>query len=131
MRADLDTLLIAVYCAACSFFPAPLPEEKRRRGRPRKISDNELICLMVAQMLLGVPSERRFLPVAAWRLGHLFPVLPSQTTYKERCRQLAPKLVILWRAIAGDLTVRISERQRFNQVARDPYVRLGRLALVE
>ena len=74
MRADLDTLLIAVYCAACSLFPAP-PQGKPRRGRPQLIADNELICLMVAQMLLGEPSERRFLPVAGWRLGHLFPRL--------------------------------------------------------
>jgi hypothetical protein len=58
---------------------------------------------MVAQMLLGIPSERRFLPIAAWRLGHLFPKLPAQTTYNERCRQLAPKLVALWRAIAYEL----------------------------
>lgn len=94
--------MIAVYCAACSLFPAP-PEEKPRRGRARKITDNELICLMVAQMLLGIPSERRFLPIAGWRLGHLFRALPAQTTYNDRCRQLAPKLVILWRAIASEL----------------------------
>jgi hypothetical protein len=100
--ADLDTLLIAVYCAACSLFPAD-PEPKPRRGRPRLISDNELICLMVAQMLLGVPSERRFLPIAGWRLSHLFSRLPAQTTYNDRCRQLAPKLVTLWRAIACEL----------------------------
>jgi hypothetical protein len=92
VRADLDTLLIAVYCAACSLFPAP-PEPKRRRGRPRLISDNELICLMVAQMLLGIDSERQFLPIAGWRLRHLFPQLPAQTTYNDRCRQLAPKLL--------------------------------------
>ena len=67
MLADLDTLVIALYCAACSLFPAPA--SKPRRGRPVKITDNELICLMVAQMLLGYPSERQFLPVAAWRLG--------------------------------------------------------------
>lgn len=102
MRADLDTLLIAVYCAACSLFPSP-PEPKRRRGRPRLITDNELICLMVAQMLLGIPSERRFLPIAGWRLRHLFPHLPAQTTYNDRCRALAPKLVTLWRAIACEL----------------------------
>lgn len=102
MRADLDTLLIAVYCAACALFPAE-PERKPRRGRPRKITDNELLCLMVAQMLLGCPSERRFLPVAGWRLAHLFPALPAQSTYNERCRALAPKLVILWRAIAHEL----------------------------
>ncbi len=102
MCADLDTLLIAVYCAACSLFPAD-PEPKPRRGRPRLITDNELICLMVAQMLLGVPSERRFLPIAGWRLSHLFLRLPAQTTYNDRCRRLAPKLVTLWRAIACEL----------------------------
>lgn len=100
MRADLDTLLIAVYCAACALFPA---DPKPRRGRPEKITDNELIALMVAQMLLGHPSERRFLPVAAWRLRHLFPHLPTQSTYNERCRALAPKLVMLWRAISDEL----------------------------
>ena len=100
MCADLDTLLIAVYCAACSLFPA---DPRPRRGRPQTITDNELLCLMVAQMLLGQPSDRRFLGVAERRLGHLFPQLPSQSRYNERCRQLAPKLVTLWRAIACEL----------------------------
>lgn len=99
MRADLDTLVIAVYCAACSSFPAA----RKRRGRPQQLTDNELLCLMVAQMLLGQPSDRRFLAVAKRRLGHLFPTLPSQSRYNERCRQLAPKLVTLWRAIAYEL----------------------------
>jgi Transposase DDE domain len=99
--ADLDTLLIALYCAACSLFPAQ--EGLPRRGRPEKITDNELICLMVAQMLLGQPSDRRFLANADWRLRHLFPHLPSQSRYNERCRLLAPKLVTLWRAISAEL----------------------------
>ena len=100
MRADLDTLLIAVDCAACSLFPAP---EGRSRGRPQRTTDNEPLCLMVAQMLLGQPSDRRFLAVARRRLAHLFPQLPSQSRYNERCRALAPKLVTLWRAIACEL----------------------------
>ena len=100
MRADLDTLLIAVYCAACSLFPAP---RERRRGRPQLITDNELVCLMVAQMLLSQPSDRRFLAAARRRLGHLFPTLPSQSRYNERCRALAPTLTTLWRAIAHEL----------------------------
>ena len=58
---------------------------------------------MVAQMLLGIESGRRFLPIAGWRLRHLFPRLPAQTTYNDRCRALAPKLVTLWRAIACEL----------------------------
>lgn len=97
MRADLDTLLIAVYCAACALVPA---DAKPRRGRPQRISDNELLCLMVAQMLLQCPSDRVFLRRARRRLGHFFPYLPSQSSYNERCRRLVPKLVLLWKALA-------------------------------
>jgi hypothetical protein len=100
VRADLDTLVIALYCACCSLFPA---DPRPRRGRPQQVTDNELLCLLVAQMLLGQPSDRRFLASASRRLGHLFPRLPSQSRYNERCRQLAPKLVTLWRAIASEL----------------------------
>jgi hypothetical protein len=97
--ADLDTLVIAVYCAACALFPA---EAKPGRGRPELITDNELVCLMVAQMLLQAPSDRRFLCLAHWRLRHLFPHLPSQSRYNERCRRLVPKLLLLWKALAAE-----------------------------
>jgi hypothetical protein len=99
VRADLDTLLIAVYCAACALFPAG---RKPPRGRPQRITDNELLCLMVAQMLLQCPSERVFLRRARRRLGYLFPYLPSQSSYNERCRALVPKLVLLWKALAQE-----------------------------
>lgn len=98
MRADLDTLVIALYCAACGLFPS---QRTPRRGRPELISDNELLAVMVAQMLLQCPSDRLFLRRARRRLGHLFPYLPSQSRYNERCRALAPKLVLLWKAIAA------------------------------
>ena len=99
MRADLDTLLIALYCAACALFPA---DRAPRRGRPQLIDDNELLALMVAQMLLRCPSDRVFLRRARRRLGHLFPYLPSQSGYNERCRALVPKLVALWKALAAE-----------------------------
>jgi hypothetical protein len=99
VRADLDTLVIALYCAACGLFPA---ERTPRRGRPELISDNELLALMVAQMLLQCPSDRVFLRRARRRLGHLFPYLPSQSSYNERCRRLAPKLLLLWKALASE-----------------------------
>jgi len=99
VRADLDTLVIALYCAACGLFPAG---RTPRRGRPELISDNQLLALMVAQMLLQCLSERVFLRRARRRLGHLFPYLPSQSSYNERCRALAPKLVLLWKAIAAE-----------------------------
>jgi len=99
VRADLDTLVIALYCAACALFPS---QRTPRRGRPEKISDNELLALMVAQMLLQCPSDRVFLRRARRRLGHLFPYLPSQPRYNERCRRLVPKLVLLWKALAAE-----------------------------
>lgn len=99
MRADLDTLVIVLYCVACGLFPS---ERTPRRGRPELISDNELLALMVAQMLLQCPSDRTFLRRARRRLGHLFPYLPSQPRYNERCRRLAPKLVALWKALAAE-----------------------------
>lgn len=99
MRADLDTLVIALYCAACGLFPS---QRTPRRGRPLLITDNQLLALMVAQMLLQCPSDRVFLRRARRRLGHLFPYLPSQSGYNERCRALAPKLVLLWKAIASE-----------------------------
>jgi hypothetical protein len=99
VRADLDTLVIALYCAACALFPS---QRTPRRGRPELISDNELLALMVAQMLLQSPSDRIFLRRARRRLGHLFPYLPSQSRYNERCRALTPKLVLLWKALAAE-----------------------------
>jgi hypothetical protein len=99
VRADLDTLVIALYCAARALFPA---QRTPRHGRPEKISDNELLALMVAQMLLQCPSDRTFLRRAERRLGHLFPYLPGQSRYNERCRRLAPKLVLLWKALAAE-----------------------------
>ena len=72
MDADLDTLCTVVYCTADDL----LPEAKAnaRRG----VTDAEIVTLCVAQAIMGIPSDRRFLAVARKRLGHLFPDLPSQ-----------------------------------------------------
>jgi hypothetical protein len=95
VTADLDTLLIALYVLADEF----LPRRPRARRRPQ-ITDAELVCLAVAQILLDIPSERRFLRFAMTRLGHLFPYLPKQPGYNKRMRALAPQIVRLLNAIA-------------------------------
>ncbi len=95
MTADLDTLLIALYVLADGF----LPRRPRARRRPQ-ITDAELVCLAVAQILLDIPSERRFLRFAICRLSHLFPYLPKQPGYNKRMRALAPQIVRLLNAIA-------------------------------
>lgn len=94
MTADLDTLLTALYVLADDL----LPRRPRARRRPR-ITDAELVCLAVAQILLDIPSERRFLRFAMTRLGHLFPYLPKQPGYNKRMRALAPQIVRLLNAI--------------------------------
>jgi hypothetical protein len=93
--ADLDDLLTALYVLADEI----LPRRPRARRRPR-ITDAELVCLAVAQVLLDCPSERRFLRLAMTRLGHLFPYLPKQPGYNKRMRALAPQIVRLLNAIA-------------------------------
>lgn len=95
VTADLDTLLTALYVLADEI----LPRRLRARRRP-KITDAELVCLAVAQILLDVPSERRFLRFAMCRLGHLFPYLPKQPGYNKRMRALAPQIVKLLSTIA-------------------------------
>jgi hypothetical protein len=83
MDADLDTLCIAVYCTADDLLPEP-PGNARRM-----VTDAEVVTLCVAQAIMGIPSDRRFLAVAAKRLGHLFPELPGQSGYFKRRRRLA------------------------------------------
>ncbi len=88
MSADLDALLISLYVLVDDLLPA-----RRRFGRPPRISDSELICLAVAQVLLDCRNERRFLRLAKQRLGHLFPYIPGQSGFNKRLRALAPQLV--------------------------------------
>ena len=83
MLADLDLLLIAVFCTADDLLP------ERTENARRSVTDAEVVSLCVAQALLSIPSDRRFLAVAQRRLGHLFPRLPQQPGFHKRRRRLA------------------------------------------
>jgi Transposase DDE domain len=93
--ADLDSLLIGLYVLADDFLP-----RRGGPGRRPRITDAELICLAVAQVLLDCPSERRLLRFARRRLGHLFPYIPKQPGYNKRVRKLAPQIVRLLNHLA-------------------------------
>jgi hypothetical protein len=88
VSADLDALLTCLYVLVDDLLPP-----RRRFGRPPRISDSELICLAIAQVLLDCPQERRFLRGAKRRLGHLFPYIPGQSGFNKRLRGLAPRLL--------------------------------------
>jgi hypothetical protein len=83
MGADLDLLCISVYCTADDLLP------RRRRNGRRRLSDAEIVTLCVAQVVMGIPSDRRFLRAARRQLGHLFPYLPSQDALHKRRARLA------------------------------------------
>ena len=86
MLADLDLLLIAVFCAADDLLPAR-PENARR-----SLTDAEVVTLCVAQALIGIPSDERFLRVARKRLAHLFPRLPKRPGFHKSRAKLADTL---------------------------------------
>jgi hypothetical protein len=96
VRADLDTLVIALYVTIDELL-AP----RRGPGRRPKLSDAELVCLAVAQVLLGFGSERRWLRFAGQRLGHLFPYLPTASAYNRRLRRAAPLVALAIQDIAA------------------------------
>lgn len=95
MPICLDTLLIGLYVLADD-----LLQPRKGPGRPPRITDPELVCLAVAQVLLDCPGERKFLALARYRLSHLFPYLPKQPGYNKRVRALAPEICALINVIA-------------------------------
>lgn len=87
MTTELDTLLTELYVLIDDHVIGP---ERRRPGRPKKLSDAELVCLAVAQVLLGARSEHHWLRMCYARLGHLFPYLPKQPGYHKRLKAATP-----------------------------------------
>jgi hypothetical protein len=87
VTADLDTLLTALYVLIDDHV---IEAGRRRPGHPKKLSDAELVCLAVAQVLLGARSEHHWLRMCYGRLGHLFPYLPHQPGYHKRVKAAAP-----------------------------------------
>jgi hypothetical protein len=83
MDADLDLLLIAVYCTVDDLLPAR-PVNARRR-----ITDAEVITLCIAQAMLDCRSDEQFLAVARRRLCHLFPALPERSAFHKRRLRLS------------------------------------------
>jgi hypothetical protein len=58
----------------------------RWMGRPPVLTDSELVCVAVAQAMLGFTSEAHWLRYARKHLRGLFPYLPQQSGYNKRLR---------------------------------------------
>jgi hypothetical protein len=98
--ADLDTLLIALYVELTDHIVPSLGRGRSGPGRPAEVTDAELVCLAVAQVLLRFDDERRWLRAAPGRVGHLFPRLLGQSEYNDRVKTAAPLMEAALRWLA-------------------------------
>lgn len=111
MIADLDTLLTALYVELDDrIIPVRGFARCGPGGRP-SVTDAELACIAVAQVLLRCDGERHWLRIAPRLIGHLFPRLLSQGEYNARLRHLAPLMEAALRWLA-DATPATAEHLR-------------------
>src|SRR5438876_5681255 len=96
MLADLDLLLISVYCRVDELLP-------RGKGNARRtLTDAEVVTLCVAQAIMGIRSDQRFIQTAGKRLAHLFPRLPKRSGFHKRRARLADTIEALIEQFARD-----------------------------
>lgn len=81
MTENFEALITALYVKIDDELGGP-----RWTRRPPVLTDSELVCLSVAQAMLGFTSERHWLRYARKHLAGLFPYLPQQSGYNKRLR---------------------------------------------
>ena len=96
MLADLDLLLTTVFCTADDLLP------ERAKNARRRLTDAEVVTLLVAQSLMDVPSDRRFAKRARKQLAHLFPGLIGQSGFHKRRAGLADQIEQVMGALARE-----------------------------
>jgi hypothetical protein len=97
VTTDLNALLTALYVKINDEIGGT-----RWLGRPPLLSDSELVCLAVAQALLGYHSEARWLRYAHKHLRGMFPYLPQRAGYNKRLRAALPLVKRMIRELARD-----------------------------
>jgi hypothetical protein len=96
MLADLDLLLIYVFCIADDLLP------QKPHNHRRSLTDAEVVTLAVAQQIMGIPSDYRFIRAAIRQLGHLFPGLTKRSAFFKRRDRLADTIEWLTQIVASD-----------------------------
>ncbi len=126
MLADLDLLLISVFCTADDLLP------KRPGNARRSLTDAEVVTLCVAQSIMGIASDARFVRTAIKRLGHLFPDLTKRSGFHKRRDRLSDTIEALIAQFAcqspgwhDDVLLVDSTPVRVRALARDGQARRG------
>ena len=100
---NLDALLTALYVDLDDrVLPALGWSRDHLPGGKPLLSDAELVCLAVAQQLLGIASERRWIRFARAKLAGMFPCLPGQSGYGKRLRRHGGLLAAVITELARD-----------------------------
>ena len=100
MIADLDTLLTALYVELTDRIIPSRGFTRSGPGQRPEVTDAELVCLAVAQVLLRFDGERHWLRAAPKLVGYLFPRLLGQSEYNTRLKALAPLMEAALRWLA-------------------------------
>lgn len=88
MNTDLNTLLVTLYVHLDDrILPAIGFSRDHCPGRKPALNDVELLCLLVAQHLLGISSDRKWIRYARAHLRDMFPGIPKQSGWGKRVRQ--------------------------------------------
>jgi hypothetical protein len=103
VNPELNTLLTTLYVLLTDrVLPDLGVSRDRRPGRKPGLSDAELLCLAVAQQLLGYSSETRWIRYARTHLTGMFPGIPQQSGYNKRLRAAGTLISATITALAKD-----------------------------
>lgn len=103
MKTDLNTLLTTLYVHLDDrIIPALGFSRDGHPGRKPVLTDVELLCLVVAQHLLGIASDRKWIRYAHKHLKGMFPNLPQKSGWGKRVRQATGLLSAVITELARD-----------------------------
>ncbi len=99
---DATTILIHIFCLVDDFIKTY--EEIPHKGAPYKLSDSELMTLVLIQALFGIESERSFIRFMHRFFEGWFPLI-DQSQYNRRIKSLRPKIELFRRKVLSKLNI--------------------------
>jgi len=114
MNPSLDAFLVALYTIVDDLYVQHIaPHKPRRRGAKPKLSDSEVLTLVICAQLAGW-GERRLVAHAQHHWRSYFPNLLSQSATNRRARDLAGVLASLVGLVAEQLRATYEPYETFD-----------------
>lgn len=114
MTRDLDTFLVALYTIIADLYQLYIaPSKPRRPGHKPKLSDPEVLTLLICAECLGWSERRLVEQVHKHWLGY-FPHMLSQSAFNRRARDLAGVMARLTPLLAERIAAEQREEERLD-----------------